>query len=79
MLRRRAATINFWQAPTSGTNYTKTYTIYLTEAKLTSYQTTRSDLGHQQSILRRRPWRAAAKVRVTTRNFRISCAAGSNG
>jgi type VI protein secretion system component Hcp len=32
------ATFNFWQAPTTGTNYTKTFTIYLTQAKLTSFQ-----------------------------------------
>lgn len=32
------ATINFWQAPTSGTSYTKTYTILLTQASLQSEQ-----------------------------------------
>lgn len=32
------AAFNFWEAPTSGVNYTKTYTVYLTQAKLTSSQ-----------------------------------------
>jgi type VI protein secretion system component Hcp len=32
------ATILFWQAPTSGTSYTKTFTIYLTQAKLDAFQ-----------------------------------------
>ena len=39
------AVINFWLAPTSGTNYTKTYTIYLTKANLQSVQISGSEGG----------------------------------
>jgi type VI secretion system Hcp family effector len=37
------ALINFWQTPATGTNYTKTFTIYLTQAKLTSFQNSASE------------------------------------
>ncbi len=39
------ATINFWQAPTSGTSYTKTYTIFLTQASLQSDQSAGGEGG----------------------------------
>lgn len=39
------ALINFWQAPTSGVNYLKTFTIYLTQAKLTSFQNSAGEGG----------------------------------
>lgn len=39
------AIFNFWQAPATGTNYTKTFTIYLTQASLSSLQNSASEGG----------------------------------
>jgi type VI protein secretion system component Hcp len=39
------ALINFWQTPTTGTNYSKTFTIYLTQAKITTFQDGASEGG----------------------------------
>jgi type VI protein secretion system component Hcp len=39
------ALINFWETPTTGANYTKTFTIYLTQAKLTSFQDSSAKSG----------------------------------
>lgn len=36
---------NFWQTPATGTNYTKTFTIYLTQASLSSVQNSASEGG----------------------------------
>jgi type VI secretion system Hcp family effector len=39
------AIFNFWQTPATGTNYTKTFTIYLTQASLSSVQNSASEGG----------------------------------
>jgi type VI protein secretion system component Hcp len=45
------ATINFWQAPTSGTSYTKTYTIVMTQASLQSDQVAGGEGGSPSESL----------------------------
>ena len=39
------AIFSFWQTPATGTNYTKTFTIYLTQASLSSIQNSASEGG----------------------------------
>jgi type VI secretion system Hcp family effector len=39
------AVFNFWQTPVTGTSYTKTFTIYLTQASLSSVQNSASEGG----------------------------------